>query len=62
MEGTDSAERAADNAEKSFENQIAVFALAVANIVLVNLPNSNIGTNTAGCRRLLQTISQAASA
>ncbi|CAA2954292.1 ROOT HAIR DEFECTIVE 3 homolog 2-like isoform X1 [Olea europaea subsp. europaea] len=56
LEGTDSRERGEDDA--TFEKQSALFALAVADIVLINIWCHDIGREQAANRPLLKTVFQ----
>lgn len=56
LEGTDGVERARREDGAAFEKQSALFALAVSNIVLVNINCKDIGLENAACRPLLRTV------
>ncbi|KAI4354142.1 hypothetical protein L6164_003035 [Bauhinia variegata] len=53
MEGTDGSERGEDT---SFENRSALFALAIADVVLINIWFKDIGLNNAAKLPLLKTV------
>ncbi|XP_037473914.1 protein ROOT HAIR DEFECTIVE 3-like [Triticum dicoccoides] len=57
LEGTDGMERA-DRDDTAFENQTALFALAVSDVVLINTSCKDIGREQGGSRPLLKTIFQ----
>ncbi|WJX23177.1 hypothetical protein P8452_12407 [Trifolium repens] len=57
LEGTDGRERGED--DTTFEKQSALFALAVSDIVLINLWSHDIGREQAACKPLLKTVFQA---
>ncbi|KAF6981579.1 hypothetical protein CFC21_000040 [Triticum aestivum] len=57
LEGTDGMERA-DRDDTAFENQTALFALAVSDVVLINMSCKDIGREQGGSRPLLKTIFQ----
>ncbi|KAI4354120.1 hypothetical protein L6164_003019 [Bauhinia variegata] len=56
MEGSDGSERGED--DTAFEKQIALFALAVADVVLINLWCHDIGREHAACKPLLRAVFQ----
>ncbi|GAB2225616.1 hypothetical protein Droror1_Dr00006413 [Drosera rotundifolia] len=56
LEGTDGVERARTQDGAAFEKQSALFALAVSNIVLININCKDIGLENAACRPLLRTV------
>ncbi|KAI4354151.1 hypothetical protein L6164_003044 [Bauhinia variegata] len=56
MEGSDGSERGEDDA--SFEKQSALFALAVADVVLINMWCQDIGREQAANKPLLRTVFQ----
>lgn len=56
LEGNDGRERGED--DTSFERQTALFALAVADIVLINMWAKDIGRETGAGKPLLKTIFQ----
>ena len=56
LEGSDGRERGED--DTSFERQSALFALAVADIVLVNMWAKDVGRETGAGKPLLKTIFQ----
>jgi hypothetical protein len=56
LEGTDGRERGED--DTSFERQSALFALATADIVLVNMWAKDVGRETGAGKPLLRTIFQ----
>ncbi|WJX23181.1 hypothetical protein P8452_12411 [Trifolium repens] len=57
LEGTDGRERGQD--DTTFEKQSALFALAVSDIVLINMWSHDIGREQAACKPLLRTVFQA---
>lgn len=56
LEGNDGRERGED--DTSFERQTALFALAVADVVLINMWAKDIGRETGAGKPLLKTIFQ----
>ncbi|GAB2225614.1 hypothetical protein Droror1_Dr00006411 [Drosera rotundifolia] len=56
LEGTDGVERARTQDGAAFEKQSALFALAVSNIVLINISCKDIGLENAASRPLLRTV------
>ncbi len=54
LEGTDGRERGED--DTSFERQSALFALATADVVLVNMWAKDVGRETGASKPLLKTI------
>ncbi|GAB2225518.1 hypothetical protein Droror1_Dr00006314 [Drosera rotundifolia] len=56
LEGTDGVQRASGQDGAAFEKQSALFALAVSNIVLININCEHIGLENAACRPLLRTV------
>ncbi|XP_037473913.1 protein ROOT HAIR DEFECTIVE 3-like [Triticum dicoccoides] len=57
LEGTAGMERA-DRDDTAFQNQTALFALAVSDVVLINMSCKDIGREQGGSRPLLKTIFQ----
>lgn len=57
LEGSDGRERGED--DTSFERQSALFALAVADVLLINMWAKDVGRETGAGKPLLKTIFQA---
>jgi len=60
LEGSDGRERGED--DTSFERQSALFALAVADVLLINMWAKDVGRETGAGKPLLKTIFQVKSA
>ena len=57
LEGSDSPERS-DDGDPSLEMKLAAFALAVADVLLINLWAKDVGRDVGACRPLLEIIFQ----
>lgn len=55
MEGSDSKERDLAG-ERSFENRAALFALAVSDVLLINIWTNELGRASGACKDLLRVV------